>query len=439
MVTGGASMHLNDAISSVFKDNLVFLHHEQSCSMAADAYSRISNTPCLVNVTAGPGAINALNGVFGAYVDSLPMFVLSGQSKRQTLVVNSGINGLRQLGDQEADVVSLASSVCKSVHLLQDPLEVHSLINKFFTLATTGRPGPVWIDIPIDVQAFNLPKEFAEYINEPLSPVSIPTSQSDLSFDLQINELALRLLTSNRPILYVGNGVRLSGAYQEFLEFLEKWPIGCVTGWNSNDLLWDTHHCYCGRPGTVGNRTGNFAVQFSSALLTVGSRLNIRQISYNWKDFAPRSWKCHVDIDRAELDKPTLNSDLKIHANIKNFFPRLSKALSTLIENKNLDLQSVLDHWQEWRVWLQSTSSQYSVLNDSLPPSSFGVNPYRLISNISSIWPEDSITVCSDGTACVVGFQAANIKKGQRIFHNSGCASMGYELPASIRCPSFLK
>ena len=170
-------MHLNDSISKVFKERLFFLHHEQSCSMAADAYARIKGKPCLVNVTAGPGAINALNGVFGAYVDSLPLFILSGQSKRETLVVNSGVSSLRQLGDQEADVVALATPVCKAVHLLQEPLEVHKLINEFFITATTGRPGPVWIDIPIDVQSFELPEEFLSFINELNSSYQSLTNQ----------------------------------------------------------------------------------------------------------------------------------------------------------------------------------------------------------------------------------------------------------------------
>ena len=284
MVTGGAAMHLNDAIASTFKNKLVFLHHEQSCSMAADSYARILNKPCLVNITAGPGAINALNGVFGAYVDSLPMFVLSGQSKRATLAPNSGIKSLRQLGDQEANVVSLASS----------------------------------------------------------------------------------------------------------------------------------------------------AVQYSKLLLTVGSRLNIRQISYNWKSFSPHSWKCHVDIDQAELDKPTLSSDLKILCDVKYFFPLLSDALYRVSSQKNINISTILSHWDSWTSWLKSSLLNYSVLQDLLPPTNGTVNPYRLISKLSESWSNNSIIVCSDGTACVAGFQAAVIKPYQRIFHNSGCASMGFELPAAI-------
>ena len=263
MVTGGAAMHLNDSISKVFKERLFFLHHEQSCSMAADAYARIKGKPCLVNVTAGPGAINALNGVFELML-ILFLFILSGQSKRETLVVNSGVSSLRQLGDQEADVVALATPVCKAVHLLQEPLEVHKLINEFFITATTGRPGPVWIDIPIDVQSFELPEEFQSFINEPLNSSYQSLTQSDISPQNQIDELASIFLHMT-VLFYMLKGIRVSHAYQEFLDFLDQWPIACVTGWNSNDLLWDTHPCYCGRPGTVGNRTGN--LQFNTLKL----------------------------------------------------------------------------------------------------------------------------------------------------------------------------
>ena len=167
MVTGGAAMHLNDAISREYQNNLHFLHHEQSCAMAAESFARLTNRPCLVNVTAGPGGINALNGVFGAYVDSIPMFVVSGQAKRETLVANAEVQGLRQLGDQEVNIIHMASQACKATYLLQDPLNIHQILNNLYQKATSGRQGPVWLDIPIDVQAFPLPDHFEQLINEP--------------------------------------------------------------------------------------------------------------------------------------------------------------------------------------------------------------------------------------------------------------------------------
>jgi len=431
MVTGGAAMHLNDAFSREFKDNVHFLHHEQSCSMAAEANTRLTNIPCLVNITAGPGAINTLNGVFGAFVDSIPMIVISGQAKRETLVQNYKIEGLRQLGDQEVNVVNLASNICKSTLLLDDPFLVHETLNNMFITAVSGRPGPVWLDIPIDVQSFVLPDYFKELIEEPLSfEVELSPDTSLSTEDLEL--LAYHLLTDDRPVLYVGSGIRAGQAYNEFLEFLESWPVACVTGWNSNDLLWDKHPCYCGRPGTVGNRTGNFAVQFSKSLLIVGCRLNIRQISYNWDNFAPNSWKCHLDIDQAELNKPTLNTDLKLHAAVKGFFPLLAHALKKVSKIYDLDINHVKAHWECWRKWLKTSLVTYSPVGDCLPSKADAINPYKLIFELTNILPEGSTCVCSDGTACVVGFQAAVFKKHQRMFHNSGCASMGYEIPAAI-------
>ena len=271
---------------------------------------RITNQPCLVNVTAGPGAINTINGVFGAFVDSLPMFVVSGQSKRETLVVNSQVEGLRQLGDQEVNIIQMIEGVCKSSILLQDPLRIHQVINNLFSISISGRPGPVWLDIPIDVQASPLPDDYDKLITENLDSKSFDPNPLQQPSDSDLDELALHLLSDDKPVLYVGNGVRIANAYSEFLDFLEQWPLACVTGWNSNDLLWDSHPCYTGRPGTVGNRSGNFAVQFSNCLLTVGCRLNIRQVSYNWHNFAPKAWKCQVDVDASELKKPTLSNDL---------------------------------------------------------------------------------------------------------------------------------
>lgn len=427
MVTGGAAMHLNDAFALEFKDSVHLMHHEQSCAMAADSYARLTNKPAIVNVTAGPGGINSINGVFGAYVDSLPMIVVSGQAKRETIKSNFPIPNLRQLGDQEVDIVHMVSDVSKLSVLIQDPLSIADELDNAFITATSGRQGPVWLDIPIDVQASLLPTQFDEMVTRPLSHSDLSITEP-IASDQEILYIAKKLLTSRRPVLYVGSGIRLSGSYQEFIDFLSQWPIATVTGWNSNDLLWDDHPCYCGRPGTVGNRAGNFAVQYSDCVLIVGCRLNIRQVSFNWKSFAKNAWSCQVDIDKSELDKPTLNVDLKVHATAKGFFPRLSSVLHEILS----DYPDSAYPWIAWKSWLAEKIRRFSPVNTSLADQKKGVNPYYLIDKLSSKLKEGSTIVCSDGTACVVGFQAANIKLGQRLFHNSGCASMGYELPAAV-------
>lgn len=432
MVTGGAAMHLNDSFGIVFGDRVHNLHHEQSCTMAAESYARITGKPAIVNVTAGPGAINAVNGVFGAFVDSIPLIVVSGQAKRETLVVNYRIPGLRQLGDQEVDIVRMVSGVCKYASLIQDPMTIDQALDNAYLIAISGRPGPVWLDVPIDVQAAQLPADYAARLVLPLQDHVAYLKENPEVTDEQLHDLAIHLIKDPRPVLYVGSGIRSGGAYQEFLEFLEAWPLATVTGWNSNDLLWDDHPCYCGRPGTVGNRAGNFAVQYAGAVLTVGCRLNIRQVSFNWASFAKNAWTCQLDIDQAELNKPTLTTHLRIHATCKGFFPRLCAALSRVAATQGADLNHLRSHWQAWRDWLQQQLQKYTAISYALPAHPGHVNPYRLIDRLTEQLPEGATTVCADGTACVVGFQAAIFKRGQRMFHNSGCASMGYDLPAAI-------
>ena len=430
MVTGGAAMHLNDSFGNIFKDKVHFLHNEQSCSIAADSYARINNFPAIVNVTAGPGSINAINGVFGAYVDSLPMIVVSGQAKRETLVKNSNVDNLRQLGDQEVDIVHMVEKVTKESILLEDPYKVAEIVDQAFINSIDGRKGPVWIDVPIDVQATPLDKNFSNLIERPLERGGFKDSDRFLMIsDDDLNQIVKNLMNSRKPILYVGSGIRLSNSYHELLDFLQKWPIATVTGWNSNDLLWDDHPNYCGRPGSVGNRSGNFAVQLSDCVITIGCRLNIRQVSYNWKSFAKNAWKCHIDIDKAELEKPTLSSDLKIHGDIKHFFKRLDKALENNF--KNNENQTIL----KWKSWILFNKKLLKDFPATLPCQKINnklINPYFFVDKLFSTLSEDEIVVCGDGTACVVTFQTAIIKKGQRLFHNSGCASMGYEIPAAI-------
>jgi acetolactate synthase-1/2/3 large subunit len=433
MVTGGAAMHLNDAFGLAFPGKVHNLHHEQSCAMAAESYSRVLGIPAIVNVTAGPGGINAINGVFGAYVDSIPMIVVSGQAKRETMMASYSIPGLRQLGDQEVDIIGMVQGVCKSAVTLSDPLAVDQIVDVCYRSSTTGRPGPVWLDVPIDVQAFPLPTQYRDKVYFPGWHSDPEQSFDDpIASDQEIAELAKSLMTRKRPVLYVGSGIRVSCSYQEFLDFLSVWPIATVTGWNSNDLLWDDHPCYCGRPGTVGNRAGNFAVQFSECVVTIGCRLNIRQVSFNWKSFARSAWTCHMDIDRAELDKPTLSTDLKIQATAKGFFPRLADKLKQLCADEGIAQAALIQHWKDWTSYNKKYLSLYNALHHAIPVKPNCVNPYRLIDRLTAMLPPETIMVCADGTACVVGFQAAIVKPGQRLYHNSGCASMGYDLPAAI-------
>ena len=278
MVTGGAAMHLNDAFGRHPDLKPIFCHHEQACAMAAESYGRLTNKLVVLNVTAGPGGINALNGVFGAFVDSVAMVVVSGQAKRETMMRAYGLP-LRQLGDQEVDIEAMVKGITKRADVLMEPDDVRFVTERAIWIATSGRPGPVWIDVPIDVQSSFVNESrlrgFVE--DEPRS------SEESLSESLMI---ALeRLESSERPVLLAGTGVRASGAYDSFLKVVDRLRIPVATAFNAHDLIWEDHPLYVGRPGTVGDRAGNFAVQNADFLLILGCRLNIRQISYNWQSF----------------------------------------------------------------------------------------------------------------------------------------------------------
>lgn len=417
MVTGGAAMHLNDAFGKESRIKKVFCHHEQSCTMAAESYFRVSNRVAAVNVTAGPGATNAITGVYGAYVDSMAMIVLSGQSKRETLVSSTGLP-LRQLGDQEVDIVQMVKGVTKYAVLVDDPLTIRYHLEKAIHLATQGRPGPVWLDIPIDVQAEQIdPAKLAGY-----DPTKERTHQSDVGL-LQdsVREILQRLAEAKRPVIYAGTGIRLSDQYDLFLKLADILKVPVVAAWNSNDLIPNDHPSYAGRPGSVGDRAGNFTVQNSDFLLILGCRLNIRLVSYNWKNFAPRAFKAMVDVDESELRKPTLSIDLPVHADLKDFIPRLNQAA---------------DGWMprhaQWLAWCRDRVARYPVVLPEYWDLKDKVNPYCFMDRLSSFLESDEVIACGDGTACVTAFQTIMIRPGMRLFHNSGCASMGYDIPGAI-------
>lgn len=418
MVTGGAAMHLDDALGAHPSLSVFPMHHEQGCAIAAEGYARVSGRPAVVCVTAGPGGINALNGVFGAFVDSIPMVVVSGQAKRSTMVANSGIQGLRQLGDQEVDIVAMAGPVTKYAVVLSDPTRILAEVQKALRMAVHGRPGPVWLDIPSDIQAM-------EYVADiQVGPEEVASVPDWRTVEPALMELAEHLSTARRPVLYVGSGIRLSRSIADLHTFLERWGIPVVTAWNSNDLIADDHPNYAGRPGTVGTRAGNFAVQCADCVVVLGARLNLRLVSFNYEAFADKAWICHVDVDRAELDKPTLRSSLKIQSDLRGLLPALDDAMVRV---------GVAPRWGRWREWCRKNVLRYPVGSTvSGEGTGVGVNPYDFVRELTRRLPDEAVTVCGDGTACVVGFQAAIIKQGQRLFHNSGCASMGYDLPAAI-------
>lgn len=431
MLTGGGAMHLNDAFGRERGLRKVFFHHEQAAAIAAESYTRLSHRPAAVNVTTGPGGVNALNGVYGAYVDSIGMVVVSGQVKRETCAPNFPMP-LRQLGDQEIDIVSMVRGITKYAVVLNDPADARKVVEKALYLCRRGRPGPVWIDVPIDVQAAPIDPDALE----PFDPAELddageaPNNKAELgrlTGDALAHETATvlaELHAAERPVILAGAGVRISGQHEAFLRFAERIGAPVVTGWNAHDAVPDCHPLYVGRPGTVGDRGGNFAVQSADYLLVLGSRLNIRQISYNWQSFARNARVAMVDIDRAELDKPTLSLHRPVHADLGEF---LAAAEATPTP--------AVDLGEERSAFLRLSrerSARYPVVLPEYWSAEGPINPYVFGKVLFDQLEEGDIVVSGDGTACVTIFQAAKLKPGQRLYTNSGCASMGYDLPAAI-------
>lgn len=412
-VTGGGAMHLNDAFGHHEKLTCVYNHHEQASAIAAEGYTRLTGRLSAVCVTSGPGGTNAITGVLGGWLDSIPMFVVSGQVKRETTIHATDLP-LRQLGDQEFDIVSSVSPMTKYAQIIMEPKDIRYHLEKAYYLCLNGRGGPVWLDVPLDVQAAIVETdELVGFDSRVLDYHERP------DYDLRLSEEILqRIKAAKRPVVFAGTGVRLSGGYIQFLELVDKLQIPVVTAWNAHDLLANNHPCFCGRPGTIGTRGGNFVVQNADLLLVLGCRLNIRQIGYNYRAFAPHAYKIIVDIDKSELYKPTIKADMPINADLKEVVADLCR-------------YDYLPSHGNWLRWCKEVDAKYPA---TLPEyyRSEVLNPYVFITEFFGGLKEDDAVVCGNGSACVVTFQSAIIQARQRLFTNSGCAAMGYGFPAAI-------
>lgn len=420
MVTGGGAMFLNDAIGRTPGMKYVCCHHEQACAMAAEGYSRVNGKVGVVNVTTGPGTINALNGVFGAYTDSIPMLIVSGQNKRETILPTYNIPGLRQLGEQEADIVSMVKGITKYAVLVNDPATIRYHLERAWHLAQAGRPGPTWIDIPVDVSSAMIdpvtqrgydPREDAREV-----PAEILAAT--------VKDVLERLQRADRPAIMAGSGVRLAGAVELFERVTSRLGLPVTTAWTAHDLVASDNPLFCGRPGSIGDRPGNFTVQNSDVLLILGSRLNIRQVSYNWKDFARHAFKIHVDADQAELIKPLVKADLPFQCDLRIFLTEMERQLTVAEFNAA--------RHSKWLAWCRERVAIFPNVTPEMRRPKGKINPYVFLDALVRKLNSDDVIVCGNGAACVVTFQVAHIKKGLRLFCNSGSASMGYDIPAAI-------
>lgn len=414
LVTGGGAMYLNDAIRCEKRLHPVCCHHEQACAIAAEGYVRATGKMGVVNVTTGPGGTNALTGVIGQWLDSVPVVYISGQVRFETTIMSCPELQLRQLGDQEINIIDIVRPVTKYARTVTDPLRIREELEKAVYLAHHGRPGPVWLDIPMNVQAAQIDENNLARFTPP-EPVSAEPSSAE------IQQAISMLRAAERPVVIAGFGIRIANAVTDFQELIEKLRIPVLTTFNGFDVFPSDHPLFVGRIGTIGNRAGNFALQNADLILSLGSRNNIRQISYNWENFGHRAKKIVVDIDPAELKKPTLRPDLPIVADAGKFITALKSAWTDDSQAKD-----------EWLDWCQERKARFPRVSAEQCKQTQPVNPYYFMMTITECTPSEYITVSGNGTACVVMFQAGQVKPGQRIFWNSGCASMGYDLPAAI-------
>ncbi len=409
-VTGGGAMHLNDALGHFERLKCIYNHHEQASAIAAEAYARVHNKIAAVCVTTGPGGTNALTGVVGGWLDSIPMLIISGQVRFDTTARSTGLS-LRAMGDQEFDITKAVSSMTKYCEMVTEPEKIRYCLEKALYLALSGRPGPCWLDIPMNVQS-------AVIDTDSLIPFIPETcNRKDLSADIE--RIIEKLKNSEYPVLYAGNGIRIADCFNEFDALVHRLKIPVVTGWNSIDLMQSDDPLYIGRGGMMGDRAGNFAVQKSDFILSLGSRLSIRQVGYNYKSWAKNAFVAMVDIDENELKKPTLHVDLPICADVKDVI----KELNIAINENDFDFAN-------WISFCDGLKEKYPVVQKE-HFNNGETNVYAFIKELSDSLPENFITVVGNGSASVVGSQVYTIKKGQRFIINSAIASMGYDLPAA--------
>jgi len=409
-VSGGGCMFLIDSLSKVDGINYVCNHHEQACAIAAEGYARKTNNIGVCLVTSGPGGTNTLTGVLGAWLDSTPMLVLSGQVNREMTTNYTGLP-LRQLGDQEFDITKTVSGMTKYAVQVNEAKDIKYHLEKAYHLAKSGRPGPVWLDIPLDIQKSEInPDKLKGYTPDTQTPT---VSLED------INNIQDKLLSAKKPLIIVGNGVRISNALPELNKFLSQTSIPIITSVNGGDVVNTSYDYYCGRFGTHAQICANNLLNECDFLLSIGTRLYVRQIGYNFKNFAKHAYKVMVDIDLNELNKPTVFPDLKINSDAKYFLNNLLK----------LNLPKINLEWSEYCKDKYKTTPR--VLDKHRNKKGI-VSHYAFMEKLNKHLPEDYDVVTSDGSAHVVTMQVLDLKGKQRLITNKGNAPMGHGLPCVI-------
>ena len=426
MVTGGGAMHLNDSIGHTEGLTYICNHHEQASAIAQEGYFRASGRMCVTNVTTGPGGTNAVTGVLGQWLDSIPALYISGQIKRETMAGTYPNLPLRQLGDQEADIVSIVKPITKYAKTITNPDDILYELDKAMDIAMSGRPGPVWLDIPLDVQAAMIDEKSLREYSDSGQDSGFRIQYSGFSiqdsvFSGQLDTLLEKIGEAKSPVIYVGNGVRLAQREEAFVTLAERLNIPVVTAISGSDILWYDHRLFFGKPGICGDRLGNIMVQNSDLLIILGTRLSLRQVSYAYDLFAPKAYKVMIDIDEAELHKPTLTIDLPIHADLRDAIDLLLQKT----EGRSFD-------FSRWSSWGREIEQSLPTLFDDNPDMPGYCNSYKFARELFRQLQSGDVVVTGNGTAYTCTYQAMQVKRGVRVFANQGCAAMGYDLPAGI-------
>lgn len=414
LVTGGMIMHLTDALQQHKHQKYTCCHHEQAASMAAEAYGRFTSKLGVAYVTAGPGALNAINGVAGAYVDSSPCIFVAGQSKSSL----AKVKGVRQFPLQGFDTLSMFESITKYSVMIDDVSKVKYEIEKSIYLAKKDRVGPIYVEIPVDIQgAYFNPDEYEGFIENEID------NDKDVKESLlreQVKRVKEEILKSKRPCLLVGAGVRLANGIDSLHKLIDNIKIPVLTSRLGMDLIDHNHPLFVGRPGTYGDRPANFTIQNSDLLITVGCRLGIGLVGYNFEDFAKNATKIYVDIDKDEISKPSVANDISIHADADVF------------------LKLLIDELQEFKFgnndWLEQTQfwkNKYPVVLSSYVDEIEGINSYYFVDKFSGKMSDNDVFVVDTGSCFHVHAQAFKVKFGQRHIITGGLSTMGYS-PATI-------
>lgn len=413
LVTGGGAMFLNDGIASHGKLRPILNHHEQACAMGAVAYSKYKNSFAVAMVTSGCGGTNAMTGVLDAWQDNTPVFFLSGQVKKRETVYNSDLP-LRQYGVQEANIVGIVQSITKYSIMVNEPLEIAYHLEKAKYLAESGRPGPVWIDVPLDVQGATVETDALKHFD----PTELEVDYKTDPLPSEIDRVLIELKGAKRPVVIAGNGVRLAGAVDAFRTFVETFQLPTAVSYLGVDLLHTSNKLFVGRLGTKGDRAGNFAVQNADYILVLGSRLSVALTGFEYGLFAREAKITVVDIDPKEHQKGTVKIDNFINADVKAFLNEVNQKEAVVTQSSWVD---TCENWKKmWPVCLERYEHEAKI------------NKYTFIDHLCNYLHDDTTVVSDAGSSYYVTSQAVRMEKNQRYITSGAQADMGFTLPATI-------